>query len=109
MREELDKIIEGFRPGFQADGMDVSVGRIVEVKILIRPDSSRNAARTGVQRSANIPLMPTGFSLARPRQPFPDPPREVRALVGGLSRRVDQGAALELLEGQAPVSQSYCA
>lgn len=44
MRGELEKIIEGFRPGFQADGMDVSVGRVdpagvIEVKILMGPNA----------------------------------------------------------------------
>ncbi len=44
MRDELEKIIDGFRPGFQADGMDVSVGRIdpagvIEVKILMGPNA----------------------------------------------------------------------
>lgn len=44
MRDALEKIIDGFRPGFQADGMDVTVGRIdpagvIEVKILMGPNA----------------------------------------------------------------------
>jgi Fe-S cluster biogenesis protein NfuA len=42
MREHLEKIVEEFRPGFQADGMDLVVGRIdpagvIELKVLMGP------------------------------------------------------------------------
>lgn len=44
MREQLERIVEEFRPGFQADGMDVRIGRIdpagvIEVKVIMGPDA----------------------------------------------------------------------
>ena len=44
MREQLERVIEDFRPGFHADGMDLAVGTIdpagvVQVKVLLGPEA----------------------------------------------------------------------
>ncbi len=44
MRDQLERVIAEFRPGFQADGMDVAVGTIdsageVQIKVLLGPDA----------------------------------------------------------------------
>lgn len=44
MREQLDRVIEEFRPGFRADGMDVAIGAVdptgvVQLKVLLGPDA----------------------------------------------------------------------
>ncbi len=44
MREQLERVVADFRPGFQADGMDIAVGAIdpagaVQIKVLLGPDA----------------------------------------------------------------------
>ena len=85
MREQLEGVIEEFRPGFHADGMDVSVGRIdpggvVEVKVLLGPQACEECLipedmLADMFRAAMRDVMPNLARVDIVREPVTSVPR----------------------------------
>ena len=67
MQQELDSVLEQFRPGFDADGFDVSVQNVVDGLVLLRVVHRPNACEECLLPDDMMgPMLTTAFQNVAP-------------------------------------------